>query len=245
MSLDGPDGWGAPLHARVLDMAGVGPGTTLLDLGCGPGLFARAAVARGALVTGIDVNPSVVAAAERAVPEARFRVGDAEEPPPGPFDVVAGVQVLQHVSSPPAVLRGACAVGGTVVVTVWGREDECDIGAFGEVLGRWLPPRPTRPGPPPVTDPDRLRTLAVTAGLEVVRVEEVVCPFTYTDADELVGPLFDTGMGRAAMNRGGPGVVREAILERLAGRKQEDGSYVLQNLFRVLLAKPTSDTFVA
>lgn len=244
MNDDGPDGWGAPLHARVLDLAGVGAGTTLLDLGCGPGLFARAAVDRGSLVTGIDVNPTVVAAAGRAVPEARFRVGDAEEPPPGPFDVVAGVQLLQHVSSPLAVLRAAGVVGGSVVVTVWGRESECDIGAFGEVLGRWLPPRPTPPGPPPVTDPDRLVSLARTAGLDVVQLDEVLCPFTYPDADELVGPLFETGMGRAAMNRAGPGAVREAVLERLEERRQPDGSYVLQNLFRVLLATPANGTLV-
>jgi SAM-dependent methyltransferase len=245
VSVDGPDGWGAPLHARVLDLAGVGAGTTLLDLGCGPGVFARAAVERGALVTGVDADPTVVAAAERAVPGARFRVGDAEQPPPGPFDVVAAVQVLQHVSSPLAVLRGACAVGGTVVVTVWGREEECGVGLFGEVLGRWLPPRPVRPGPPPVTDPARLAALAESAGLEIVRVEEVTCPFTYRDADELVGPLFDTGMGRAAVNRAGPDAVREAVLERLADRRRPDGGYVLQNLFRVLLARPTSGPSVA
>lgn len=242
---EGPGGWGAPLHARVLDLSGVGPGITLLDLGCGPGIFARAAVDRGALVTGIDVDPAVVEAAARAVPEAEFRVGDAHEPPSGPFDVVAGVQLLQHVADPETVLRGAGAVGGTVVVTVWGREAECDIGAFGEVLGRWLPPRPAPPGPPPVTDPGRLRTLAAAAGLEVVRTDEVLCPFTYADADELVGPLFDTGMGRAAMNRAGPAAVREAVLERLANRRRPDGSYVLQNLFRILLAKPTSGTLVA
>lgn len=245
MADDGPDGWGAPLHARVLDLAGVGPGTTLLDLGCGPGLFARAAVDRGARVTGVDVDPGVVAAAERAVPEGAFRVGDAQEPPPGPFDVVAAVQVLQHVADPLALLRKAGVVGGTVVVTVWGHERECDIGAFGEVLGRWLPPRPARPGPPPVTDPARLRTLAAAAGLDVVQVDEVLCPFTYPDADELVGPLFDTGMGRAAMNRAGPGAVREAVLERLQDRRRPDGSYVLQNLFRVLLATPAPGPSVA
>jgi SAM-dependent methyltransferase len=231
------------LHARVLELAGVGAGTTLLDLGCGPGLFARAAVARGALVTGIDVNPMVVAAAARAVPDAGFRVGDAHEPPPGPFDVVAGVQLLQHVADPVAVLRGAGAVGGCVVVTVWGREDECDIGLFGEVLGRWLPRRPVPPGPPPITDPDRLRALAGSAGLEVERVDEVVCPFTYPDADDLMGPLFDTGMGRAAMNRAGPAAVREAVLEGLAARRRPDGSYVLENRFRVLLARPTSGSW--
>lgn len=245
MSGDGPDGWGAPLHVRVLELAGVGPGTTLLDLGCGPGLFARAAVVRGALVTGIDVNPQVVAAAARSVPEATFRVGDAQEPPSGPFDVVAGVQLLQHVADPQAVLRAAGAIGGAVVVSVWGREEECDVGVFGATLARWLPLRPTPPGPPTITDPARLRELVGLAGLDVVEMAEVGCPFTYADEDELVGPLFATGLGRAAMNRAGPGAVRAAVLASLEHRRQPDGSYVLSNLFRVLHAVPTSGSFVA
>jgi len=236
MSDDGPDGWGAPLYARVLDLAGVGPDTTLLDLGCGPGLFARAAVDRGVQLTGVDVDPAVVSAAARAVPEADFRVGDADEPPLGPFDVVAGVQLLQHVASPLAVLRAAGSVGGSVVVSVWGREGECDVGVFGATLARWFPQRPAPPGPPPITDPDRLRGLAGQAGLDVVDVVEVVCHFTYADEDELVGPLFGTGMGRAAMNRAGPAAVREAVLASLEHRRQPDGRYVLSNLFRVLLA---------
>ena len=43
-----PAGWGAPLYAHALDAADVGPGTSVLDLGCGTGEFAAAAVARGA-----------------------------------------------------------------------------------------------------------------------------------------------------------------------------------------------------
>ncbi len=241
MSDDGPDGWGAPLHARVLDVAGVGAGTTLLDLGCGPGLFAAAAAAHGALVTGIDVDRSVAAAA-RAVPSGTFRVGDAHEPPPGPFDVVAAVQLLAHVADPLGVLRAAGAVGDTVVVTVWGREQECDVRAFGEALAPWLPARRSPPGPPPLTDPDRLRQVADAAGLAVVGLEEVVCPFTYADEDELIAPLMGTGMGRQAMNRGGPGAVRAAVLERLEPHRQADGTYVLRNVFRILTA--TSGTLV-
>ena len=232
---DGPDGWGAPLHARVLELAGVGTGTTVLDLGCGPGLFAAAAAGRGALVTGIDVDRSVVAAAARAVPSGTFRVGDAHEPPPGPFDVVAAVQVLTHVANPLAVLRAAGAVGDTVVATVWGREEECDVRAFGEALAPWLPVRRPQPGPPPLTDPDRLRKLAGLAGLDVVSLDEVVCPFTYADEDELIAPLMGTGMGRQAMNRGGPGAVRAAVLERMEPNRTPQGTYVLRNLFRILL----------
>jgi 2-polyprenyl-3-methyl-5-hydroxy-6-metoxy-1,4-benzoquinol methylase len=43
----------------LLDAAGVGAGTRLLDVGTGPGVVARAAAARGARVTAIDAEPSM------------------------------------------------------------------------------------------------------------------------------------------------------------------------------------------
>lgn len=237
MQADGPQGWGAPLYARVLDVAGVGAGMTVLDLGCGPGEFAAAAVARGAVLTGIDTDPGAVAAAAARVPSATFAVGDAHDPPPGPFAVVAAVQLLAHIANPLVVLRSAAAVGHLVTVTTWGREEECDVRAFGEALSPWLPPRSTPPGPAPVTDPDRLRQLADMAGLADPVLDEVVCPFAYPDEDELLAPLFQTGIGRHAINRGGPQAIRTAVLDRMAEYRQRDGSYVLLNRFRVLAAR--------
>ena len=84
----------------MLDATAVGPGTSVLDLGCGAGLFARAAADRGARVTGIDTDPAAVELAAAEVPEGAFAVGDAQHPPPGPFDVVAAVQLLMHVADP-------------------------------------------------------------------------------------------------------------------------------------------------
>jgi SAM-dependent methyltransferase len=235
---DGPAGWGAPLYEAVLDAASAVPGTTLLDLGCGPGEFARAAADRGATVTGVDRDKAAVAEAARRVPEGTFTVGDVLDPPPGHFDAAVAVQVLGHVPNPLVLLRAAGARGDLVIVTAWGREEECDLRAFGEALAPWLPPRPAPQGPPPITDPDRMRQLVELAGLDVVAVDEVVCPFRYADEDELVGPVLISGMGRHAINRGGPGAVRAALLERLAGRREADGSYVLENLFRVVTARP-------
>ena len=226
-----PLGWGAPLHARVLDRAGTG---ALLDLGCGAGEFARAATDRGAHVTGVDLDPVAVAAAAALVPEGSFAVGDAHDPPRGPFDAVVAVQLIEHVVNPVALLRAAAAVSPTIVVTVWGREAECDVCAFGEALAPWLPRRPPRSGPPPLTEPERLRTVARLAKLAVVAIDEVTCAFAYPDADALVGPLLASGIGRAAANRAGPAVVREAVLARLASLRQAGGSYRLSNRFRVL-----------
>ena len=234
---DGPPGWGAPLHGRVLDLAGVGAGSTVLDLGCGPGTFAAAAAARGAVVTGIDADPSAVSVAAAAVPGGTFLVGDAHDPPPGPFDVVAAVQLLQHVANPIAVLRAAARVAAVVAVTVWGREEECDVRAFGEALAPWLPPRRRPSGPPPLTDPARLGRIVALAGLAVAAEESVECPFTYPDADALVRPLLASGIGRAAAAGAGERAVRRAVLDRLAVNRTRTGGYVLRNRFRVLVAR--------
>ncbi|OLT20114.1 hypothetical protein BJF78_35765 [Pseudonocardia sp. CNS-139] len=240
MSEEGPAGWGEPLYAAVLGLAGVGAGTRLLDLGCGPGLFAAAAAARGAHVTGMDADPGAVAAARAAVPDGRFAVGDVHDPPPGPFDVAAAVQLLSHVANPVAVLRAAARVAPQVAVTVWGQEHECDVRAFGEALAPWLPSRRTPAGPPPVTDPARLAKLVGLAGLEVAERAEVVCPFDYADADAVVAPLLAAGIGRMAAARVGQAAVREAVLDRLAPHRTSAGGYRLANLFRIVLVRRTA-----
>jgi len=232
----GPRGWGAPLYAAVLGATAVGQGTRLLDLGCGAGMFARAAADRGAQVTGIDVDPAAVHLAAAAVPEGHFTLGDAHHPPPGPFDVVAAVQALMHVADPVAVLAGAARSGAVVAVTVWGRERECGVRVFGEALAPWLGPRRAPPGPP-VTEPDRLREMAGSAGLRVDRLDEVVCPFEYDDEGDVLGPLFDSALGHAAVRRAGPVAVREAVLRRLEPYRTATGGYRLENLFRVLVGR--------
>jgi hypothetical protein len=74
--------------------------------------------------------------------------------------------------------------------------------------------------------------------LVVERLDEVVCPFDYADEDELLGPLVGSGLGRAVGRSAGPAALREAVLERLAPYRTPTGGYRLQNLFRVLVARP-------
>lgn len=239
---DGPQGWGTPLYARVLDA--LPAGATVLDVGCGPGEFARLAVDRGHAVTCLDADPSAVAATGRRVPEAVVEVGDAHDlsRPDSSFDAVALVQLLTHVANPLAALREAIRVvrsSGTVVATVWGREEECDVRAFGEALAEHLPPRrPPAGGPLPLTDPDRLSQVVGMAGLAVASVDEVICAFRYADDDELAGPIVDSAIGRMAARRVGPGGVRTAVLDGLARFREPDGGYRLDNLFRVVTAHP-------
>lgn len=80
--------------AAMLDLAGVGPGDVLVDLGCGDGRIAIGAARRGARATGIDLNPVRIAEARenarRAGVDARvtFREGDLYEADVTPATVV-------------------------------------------------------------------------------------------------------------------------------------------------------------
>jgi SAM-dependent methyltransferase len=71
-----------PLVERMLDLAGVGPGDHLIDLGCGDGRIVIAAARRGATALGVDIDSERVAEAEAAALAAgvghlvRFRCED-------------------------------------------------------------------------------------------------------------------------------------------------------------------------
>jgi ubiquinone/menaquinone biosynthesis C-methylase UbiE len=58
----------------VADLAGVGPGDRVVDVGCGPGRFLREAAERGATVVGVDPSAQMRRMASRRIP-GRLRAG--------------------------------------------------------------------------------------------------------------------------------------------------------------------------
>ncbi|MBX3092258.1 MAG: class I SAM-dependent methyltransferase [Cryobacterium sp.] len=89
-------------------------GTTVLDVGCGPGTITidMAAMVSPARVVGIDASAEIIAratelAAERDIDNVEFVVGNAYELDyeDQSFDVVHAHQVLQHLSDPVRLLR--------------------------------------------------------------------------------------------------------------------------------------------
>lgn len=64
--------------AFLVDELGLGPGSRVLDVGCGPGRHAHALARLGVEVVGIDISERFVAlASAESPPGATFRVGDA------------------------------------------------------------------------------------------------------------------------------------------------------------------------
>lgn len=100
------------------------PGTTLLDVGFGPGSITAdlAGVVAPGRVVGIDAAPDALEAAtalmaERGVDNVTLRTGSVYELPfeDGSFDVVHCHQVLQYLTDPSAALREMARVARRVV----------------------------------------------------------------------------------------------------------------------------------
>lgn len=92
-----------------LDLLGPVDGRTVLDVACGPGLYAEELVARGARVIGLDNSPRMIELGRRRVPRAEFRIHDLADPldwlPDDSVDLVLFALALEYVDDRTATLR--------------------------------------------------------------------------------------------------------------------------------------------
>ncbi len=84
-------------------------GRTVLDVACGPGLYAEELVARGATVIGLDHSPRMIELARKRVPAADFTLHDVREPldwlPDASVDLVLFALAIEYVDDRVATLR--------------------------------------------------------------------------------------------------------------------------------------------
>jgi SAM-dependent methyltransferase len=111
---------------RVVSAARIRHGDEVLDVACGTGVLARAAaeVAGPGSVTGIDLNPAMLAVAGQTAPSISWREGSAESLPfpDASFDAVLSQFGLMFFGDRPAALREMWRVlrpGGRLAVAVW------------------------------------------------------------------------------------------------------------------------------
>ena len=166
---------------QLLDMAAVGEGVRVLDVGTGTGTVAAAACERGAKVTAIDAEPSMVELARQAVPSAEVQTAVLPDLPfeDGAFDAVVGNFVLNHVGRPRealAELRRVVRPGGRIALTIWAVPAPAGqallgraVQAAGVIRPSHLPPLAAEDDFP--RDPAGLASLITSAGLREASCE--------------------------------------------------------------------------
>lgn len=99
------------------------PGRLTIDAGCGEGRVTRDLRARGHRVVGLDVSPSMVAAAREADPDGEYVLADAAAMPfdDGAADLVVAFMTLMDMDDMPAAVREMGRVlerGGVLLAAV-------------------------------------------------------------------------------------------------------------------------------
>jgi 2-polyprenyl-6-hydroxyphenyl methylase/3-demethylubiquinone-9 3-methyltransferase len=125
-------------------------GVSILDVGCGAGIFAEPLARMGAAVTGIDPSPELIAAARLHAAESGlaidYRAATAEDlaASGAQYDVVTALEVVEHVTDVPAFVAACAALvkpGGMLVASTINRTMKAYLLAIvgAEYVLRWLP----------------------------------------------------------------------------------------------------------
>lgn len=203
-----------PVTRRMLEMARLRTGETVLEVGGGVGtLGLRLAELVGSSGKAVltDAAPGMVEAAQRRVSslgvtnvEVSVQNGEALDLPDARFDAVVCRMGYMLIPSPDRAFAEARRVlrdGGRLSFSVWAGPEH---NVWALLLGMGLMQSGISGGPDPfgpgglfsLADRDRLETLLREAGFQDVQMEEVDSPHSFTDAtaywdtiSKLAGPL--------------------------------------------------------
>ena len=231
-----------PLYEAVLDAIDANRGTELLDAGCGAGLAAQLAAARGAVVSGLDATPELLEIARERVLGGEFTHGDLEALPypDDTFDAVTGFNSFQYAANPQRALTEARRVArpdAPVAIVTWAVPERCQAAAYLAALKPLLPPAPPdAPGPFALSAPGRLEDLARAARLTPGNAAEVPCDWIYPDLNTALRALLSPGPAVKAIQTSGEDAVRAGIQTAIAPFRQTNGGYRIGSAFRYLIA---------
>ena len=186
-------------HELLFETAGRLDGQRVLDVGSGDGAFAVEAARRGAVVTGVDPDPAMraAAAARARATGVDLRLGDgrAEQLPfaDGTFDLVFAATVLCFVSEADAAIREMARVlrpGGRLILGELNRWSSWTALRWAKGLAGSRTWRSAR-----FQTATQLRRSMAAAGLTVMSVDGAVFYPQFAAAARLMAP-WDRWLGR-------------------------------------------------
>jgi ubiquinone/menaquinone biosynthesis C-methylase UbiE len=207
-----------PWAPGLVEAAAIRPGERVLDVACGTGVAARLAaqqVGPAGQVTGLDLNPGMLAVARALPPPPGATITWVEcsavamHLPDATFDVVLCQQGFQFFPDKPAALREMHRVlvpGGRMVLSVWTKTvDPYGLAQWEAVERHVGPEAATRlRAPRVVPEPEELSRLLVAAGFRDVHIRSsrmtlrlpaletlVLCQLAATPIADAVAALSD------------------------------------------------------
>jgi SAM-dependent methyltransferase len=204
--VEAPDG-GQRHSARLVELAALRPGQSVLDVGGGygePSLTAARVVGPDGRVVCTDISEAMLDVARQRFAEAgvsnvELVTSDAEELvfDAESFDSVlsrATIMFLPDVVGTLRRLRGFMRPGGRLAASVWGPVGAVEFAAAFPVVAQELqlpPPPPGRPGAFALSDPEHLARLVAEAGFRNVETGTISVIFTTESAEAFTDFIRD------------------------------------------------------
>jgi enediyne biosynthesis protein CalE5 len=243
------------ISERLVELAGVAPGSRVLDVAAGygePALTAARAAGPEGSVTATDISAEMIAfgrerAAAAGLGNLEFVESDAAglDFPEGSFDAALsrwGIIFEPDGEAAAARIRGFLAPGARMAISSWGAPDRVPfLGIPAKTAMQRLevpPPAPGTPGPLSRPTREALGGLLEAAGFSDVEVEETDVTFEWQSPEEFTVFIKEIAPPINAMIDPHPQEVQdetwEAITEAIRQAAGDDGPVKLSNL--VLLA---------
>ena len=243
------------ISERLVELAGVAPGSRVLDVAAGygePSLTAAQAAGPEGSVTATDISAEMLAygrerAAAAGLGNIEFVESDAAglEFPEGSFDAALsrwGIIFEPDGEAAATRIRGFLAPGARMAISSWGPPDRVPfLGIPARTAMQRLevpPPAPGTPGPLSRPTPEALGGLLEAGGFSDVEVEETELTFEWQSPEEFTAFVKEIAPPITAMIAPHPQEVQDetwgAITEAIRQAAGDDGAVKLSNL--VLLA---------
>ena len=240
---------------RLVELAGVGPGSRVLDVAAGygePTMTAAAAAAPDGGVVATDISSEMLSFARRRAEEAgvtniEFVEGAAAslEFPEDSFDAAVsrwGIIFDPDGEGAAARIRGFLKPGAKMAISSWGPPERSPfLGIPVRTTMQLLdvpPPPPGTPGPLSRPTPEAIGGLLKGGGFSDVQVEDVDVTFELASAEEFTTFIREIAPPISSMINPHPPEVQtqawQAITDAVAEVADDDGAVRLSN--QVLLA---------
>ena len=241
--------WSQPVSDRLVEVAGVGPGDTVLDIATGggePALTAARRVGPSGRIVATDQSSAMMRiAAERAAAHGldniEFRETGAEtlSLPGETYDAALCRWGLMFMPEPAAALERIHAhlkEGARFAASAWGAPEEVPMISTGGELIRSLLPPPIDPdiGPSRFAEAGILEGLLSAAGFEDIRGESITVTAEFPDIADFIRYRQQISTQDWALRQNHPpekvAETWKAVAEEAAAFAGPDGRVKLENL---------------